>query len=160
MTTDVKMGEISVHSAGYVLTATGVGSCLVITLWESQLCIGGLAHAMLPSRNPLPLHANRISENTRCAPHDTRYVHTAIDEILKDLILRGAKRENLVAKIIGGANMFATTWTDIGSENVRCAEVKFKDEGIPIIGECVGGSQGRSVEFSIASGVVTVKMKF
>jgi len=33
-------------------------------------------------------------------------------------------------------------------------------EGIALVGECVGGSQGRSVEFSVASGVVTVRTGF
>ena len=35
-----------------------------------------------------------------------------------------------------------------------------KEEGIKVIGESVGGSIGRSVEFSVSSGIVTVKTKF
>jgi chemotaxis protein CheD len=75
----------------------------------------------------------------------------------------GAKREDLEAKLIGGANMFPSFilgTDDIGKENVLSAKDKLKKEGIRIVGECVGGSQGRSVEFSPTTGVVTVKTKF
>jgi len=49
---------------------------------------------------------------------------------------------------------------DIGRDNVLSAKDKLKKERIRIVGECVGGSQGRSVEFSPATGVVAVKTKF
>ena len=49
---------------------------------------------------------------------------------------------------------------DIGKDNVLSAREKLQAEGIKIVGECVGGSQGRSVEFSPTTGVVTVKIKF
>ncbi|MFB0524815.1 MAG: chemotaxis protein CheD, partial [Phycisphaerae bacterium] len=64
------------------------------------------------------------------------------------------------AKLIGGANMFPSFNSDIGKDNVSSAKEKLKKERIKIVGECVGGSQGRSVEFSPTTGVVTVKIKF
>ncbi|ODS34521.1 MAG: chemotaxis protein, partial [Candidatus Scalindua rubra] len=62
------------------------------------------------------------------------------------------------AKLIGGANMFTAFKSNIGKETVLSAKEKLKKEGVNLIGEVVGGSQGRSVEFCIASGIVTVKM--
>ena len=56
--------------------------------------------------------------------------------------------------------MFPSFDSDIGKDNVSNARDKLLKEGIRIIGECVGGSQGRSVEFSPSTGVVTVKIKF
>jgi len=56
--------------------------------------------------------------------------------------------------------MFSAFESDIGKDNVSSAKEKLKKEGIKIVGEVVGGSQGRSVEFSVASGIVTVKVKF
>ena len=48
----------------------------------------------------------------------------------------------------------------IGEDNISYAREKLKKLGILVVGECVGGSQGRSVEFSLSSGIVTVKTKF
>ena len=76
------------------------------------------------------------------------------------MVTHGAKKENLEAKLVGGANMFPALKSDIGKENVLAAKLILKKEGIRLVGESVGGSQGRSVEFPIASGIVTVKTKF
>jgi len=158
--TEVRIGEIAVTMVRANLVASGVGSCVVITLYDRELKIGAMAHAMLPSRDGA---GRPIEEGRRDAEHriqDARYVETAIDEMLKKMEAKGTKREDLEAKIIGGANMFSAFESDIGMDNVSCAKEKLKKEAIKIVGECVGGSQGRSVEFSLGSGIVTVKTKF
>ena len=91
---------------------------------------------------------------------DTRYADTAIDEMLKKMEAHGAKKEFIEAKIIGGANMFSAFKSDISENNISYAKEKLKKAGVKLVGECIGGSQGRSVEFSVASGIVTVKTKF
>jgi len=80
--------------------------------------------------------------------------------MLKKLLTLGARKANLQAKLAGGANMHNNTRNKIGDDNVASAKKKLAQEGIPLIGECVGGSQGRSIEFSIVSGIVTVKTRF
>ena len=108
------------------------------------------------------LPARRMSErrDTFYASPDTRYADIAIDEMLKKIVAQGAKKEFIVAKLIGGANMFSAIISKIGEDNISYTREKLKNVGVPIVGECVDGSQGRSVEFSCASGIVTVKTKF
>lgn len=156
MDIDVKIGDVQVAKDPDNLSASGIGSCLAIILYDPKLKLGALAHAMLPTRHCEAGAAGRSNPNTR----DTKYVDNAIDEILTKMLSRGAKKENIEAKLIGGANMFSAFKSDIGNENVLTAKEKLKKEGIKIIGEAVGGSQGRSVEFSVSSGIVTVKIKF
>ena len=72
----------------------------------------------------------------------------------------GAERIDIEAKLVGGANMFGLSSSDIGRENVLSAKKKLKEAGIKLIGESIGGSVGRSVEFSVATGIVTVKISF
>jgi chemotaxis protein CheD len=91
---------------------------------------------------------------------DTRYVDVAIDEMLQRIEAVGAKRKDMEAKLIGGANMFPSLDSDIGRDNILSAKKKLKKERIQIVGESVGGSQGKSVEFCPATGIVTVKSKF
>ncbi len=159
---EVHIGKISVAKGNENLTASGIGSCLVITLYDPKRKIGALAHAMLPSRRSSIVTRESSTESQTSNPEqrDTRYVDNAIDEMLKKTEAQGTKKEDIEAKLIGGANMFSAFQSDIGKENVRCAKEKLKKEGIKLVGETVGGSQGRSVEFSVASGVVTVKVKF
>lgn len=137
-----------VTKEGDNLTASAVGSCLVITLYESKLKIGGMIHAMLH-------HRSQPGEQP-----DVKYVDTAIDIALEKMRSLGAERKHLEAKLAGGANMFGFTNSDIGKENIESARKKLKEEGIKLIGESTGGSVGRSVEFSVATGIVTVKISF
>ena len=153
---EIGIGEIAVAEDTENLTASGVGSCLVITFYESRLKIGAMAHAMLPS----PVIHGHSSVVRKKAQRDAKYIDIAIDQVLNKLEARGAKRGNLEAKIVGGANMFSAFKSDISKQNVLTAKEKLKEEDIRLVGECVGGSQGRSVEFSVASGIVTVKTKF
>jgi len=159
--------------------SSGVGSCLVITLYDPKLQIGALAHTMVPSSAKREteygqsmsarLSSKTLSDGQACLvkervstkTKESKYVDVAIDQMLKGLAVRGAKRQDLEAKLIGGANMFPSIATDdIGKDNVLSAKDKLKAEGIRIVGECVGGSQGRSIEFSPTTGIVTVKIKF
>ncbi len=80
--------------------------------------------------------------------------------MIGQMVALGATREGLEAKLIGGANMFARVEDGPGARNVASAKAKLEHEQIKMVGEVIGGSIGRSVEFSVASGIVTVKSKF
>lgn len=178
MDIEVHMGDIAVIDGPHNLITSGVGSCLVVTLYDPKIQIGALAHTMLPlSPTQSTEHDTRLSGSlsSKAAPgrqtclvaeqvsakvEDTKYIDVAIDQMLQRMQTQGAKRQDLEAKLIGGANMFPSFASDIGEDNVQSAKDKLKAEGIRIVGECVGGTQGRSVEFSPTTGVVTVKVKF
>lgn len=172
MDIEVKIGEVAITTDRDHLIASGVGSCVAVTLYDPSIKIGAMAHAMLPGsrkscseRNssnvsPKAKYSQRSPATPLSKAGDTKYVDIAIEEMLRMMVAKGAKRKDLEAKIVGGANMFSAFESDIGRDNVLKAKEKLKREGIRIVGECVGGSQGRSVEFSPPSGIVTVKTKF
>ena len=172
MDIEVHMGDMVVHKGSQVLVTSGIGSCLVITLYDPRLKIGALAHTMVPSSATCCLAAVASNKSPNDEPRttnyelrttnsDTKYVDEAIGQMLNGLQAKGSNRADLEAKLIGGSNMFPSLMSDdIGRDNILSARNKLKAEGITIAGECVGGSQGRSVEFSPTTGVVTVKVKF
>ena len=159
---EVNMGDIAVVKGEDNLTASGIGSCLVITLYDAKQRIGSLAHSMLYAHRLSAEARDLKDERRKVNPEspDTKYADIAIDEMLKRVLALGAKKEDIVAKLTGGANMFSAFKSDIGKESVESSRIKLKKEGITIVGECVGGSQGRSIEFSVATGIVTIKTKF
>ena len=134
---EVHLGKIEVSARHDILRASGVGSCVVITMYDPGRKIGGMAHAMLPENIPLQ-----------------------IEEMLYKMHTFACSRKDLEAKLVGGANMFPGLESDIGMKNVLAARDKIKKENIQLVGESIGGSIGRSIEFSAASGIVTVKIKF
>ena len=71
-----------------------------------------------------------------------------------------ATPRNMVAKLVGGARMFLSSDDSnpgIGGQNIMSIKHILKREQIPVIGENTGGNYGRSVEFYLDSGKVTVK---
>jgi len=169
---EVRMGEIVIAKSADNLIASGIGSCIVITLYDPKLKIGALAHTMLTDRRVLHLKRDALDaisssartweggDDRRHVIRDMKYVDAAIDSMIKKMVTQGANKENLEAKLVGGANMFSSLESDIGKDNILSAREKLKKEGIKIVGKSVGGNIGRLVEFSVASGIVTVKIRF
>ena len=64
----------------------------------------------------------------------------------------GAKRIRMVAKIAGGATMFAFQGSNagvgqVGDRNVEATKAKLKEMKIPILAEDTGANYGRTVIF-------------
>lgn len=154
--THPQLEEVRVDMAGYkvdsrpVELVTSVGSCIGICLYDSIRKCGGLAHIMLP-------HSSLGSQE----PLPGKYVDTAIDALVKGIQGITLSENRLTAKIAGGANMFANTSAtglDIGAKNIRATKEVLEQHRIRLIGEDVGGSHGRRISFSLASGVTVVRL--
>jgi chemotaxis protein CheD len=144
----VAIGEGVVARAPHTISSLGLGSCVAVILYDAQRRIGGLAHIMLP--DSASVHGRRTSY--QCAD-------TAIATLLKRLRSNGAARQDIVAKIVGGARMFSfyeDSNTSIGEQNIRSVRHILRTEQIPLVGEDTGGRHGRSVEFHLDSGRVIV----
>ena len=138
----VGIGEIRVEQGDGVLSAYGIGSCVVIVLYDREAKIGGLAHCLLPFGNEGSL----------------KYPKGAISELIKQMSCRGARLNKIVAKIVGGAMMFGNFEKHaIGKRNITEARKELKRVNIPIIAEDVLGDWGRSVIFKLENGQVEVK---
>jgi chemotaxis protein CheD len=144
----IRMGEGAVTVEPNIISSPGIGSCVVVALYDIRRGVGGLAHVMLPDSSSLrsqrpPYH---------CAD-------TAINTLLMKMINHGATRKDMVAKMVGGARMFAGidgAGSSIGKENARNIRRILNRERIPLAGEDIGGSYGRSVEFRLDTGKVIV----
>jgi chemotaxis protein CheD len=68
--------------------------------------------------------------------------------MLDALVKEGVEVRRISAKMAGGANMFAATGPfQIGHENAEAARRQLGTLRIPIVGEHLGGTQGRRVYF-------------
>lgn len=151
MTARLRVGisEFRVARAPAVLVAYGLGSCLGVVLDDRQMCLGGMAHTLLPTPRP--------GVQEVCL---AQFVDAAIRLMVEELIKQGAARGSLTARLVGGANMFEPLYTPvedgIGARNVRMARATLEALDIPLVAEDVGGSHGRTVEFDLETGRVLV----
>jgi len=144
---EISTGEISVGRNGDVISTLGIGSCVAVCLYDKTSRIGGMIHAMLPTRS-----GGTINEDQEKG----KFVDEAIMQLIAEMERAGARKERLTAKLVGGANMFEIFSDGIGQKNVKSAKKILSLLNVPVEGESTGGSNGRSTRFSIDNGIVEV----
>ena len=131
------------------LKSYGLGSCLAVALYDPDSSIGGLAHVMLPDGD--------AADGADTQPG--KYADTAIRAMLRRMVEKGAAYTSVEAKIAGGSDMFEfeSFGDGVGNRNVDAAKEELDKLGVPIVGEDVGGKQGRTVEFDVETGGLKVR---
>lgn len=146
----VGMADLKVCKSPDSLTTLGLGSCVGIAVRDTVTKVGGLAHVMLPD-------STAIHNNTNIY----KFADTGIVELIKQMEKAGAKRSNMVAKIAGGAQMFAfqnkNDLVRVGDRNVEASKQILKDLKIPILAEDTGNSYGRTVIFYPETGDFVIR---
>ncbi|MDE6874056.1 MAG: chemotaxis protein CheD [Lachnospiraceae bacterium] len=146
----VGMADLNVCLPPDAITTLGLGSCVGIVLYDPGKKISGMVHVMLPD-------SAKIRNNENLA----KFADTGIDELLNRILKLGANRGALIAKIAGGAQMFAfnsnNEMLQVGTRNVEAVKKKLASLHIPIKAEDTGLNYGRTIEFYPENGNLIVK---
>ena len=146
----VGMADLNVCVSPNGITTLGLGSCVGIALRDPVTKIGGLAHVMLPDSTAIRNNSNI-----------PKFADTGIEELVRRVVAKGANRTRLVAKIAGGAQMFAfqskSEMVRVGERNVEASKKKLAQLKIPILAEDTGDSYGRTVIFYPESGDFVIR---
>ncbi|AEY66556.1 chemotaxis protein CheD [Clostridium sp. BNL1100] len=148
----IKVGMADLNSSRHpcMITTLGLGSCVGVALYDSTSKIAGLAHVMLP-----------CSEQAKNNSNIAKFADTAIVKLVDDMIKLGARKDRIVAKLAGGAQMFVFNQSSdlmrIGYRNVVASKEKLKLLNIPIISEDTGGNYGRTIELYSDDGRLMIK---
>ena len=136
----VGMADLSICISPDGITTLGLGSCVGIAVRDPQTKIGGLAHIMLPD-------STQIQNNSNIP----KFADTGIADLIAKIVAAGASRTRLVAKIAGGAQMFAFNSNSalgrVGDRNVEAVKKILGQMKIPILAEDTGKNFGRTVIF-------------
>ena len=146
----VGMGDLKVCKAPDNLTTRGLGACVGAVVDDTTTKGSGMLHCMLPD-------STKIANNSNIA----KFADTGLDELLKQMISLGARKSSMIAKIAGGAQMFAFSNSNdmlrVGDRNVEAVKAKLKALGIPIVASDTGLNYGRTIEFYSNTGVLLIK---
>lgn len=146
----VGMADLKVCKCPDSLTTLGLGSCVGVALYDPVTKVSGLLHCMLPD-------STQIRNNSNIA----KFADTGIDELVRQMEALGANRSRLVAKLAGGAQMFAMSASAdalrVGERNVEAAKIKLKQLNIRLLSEDCGLNYGRTVEFYSETGDYIIK---
>ena len=140
---NVVQGEFHVSNCPATILTTLLGSCVAACLYDPSSSIGGMNHFLLPGGS--------ARDNDRDGGLAMRHGVHAMELLVNDLLQRGARREQLRAKLFGGARMLQGL-TDIGCQNADFAERFVRRERITLTGGSLRGDRGRRVQFWPATG--------
>ena len=161
---DINMGEMAVGHNDTRIKTGSIGSCVVIVLYDEKNKVGGMAHAMLPSRKEKGKKdvVEEARENILEAEAPAKYADESVDNLVGEIKKIGGETKNLKAKLIGGARMFKILSGDkfgIGYKNLEAAKGRLEVLGISLESEETGGTVGRLAELDLANGLVSVSTK-
>ena len=125
---------------------TVLGSCVAVIMWNPQLQVGCICHAVLP-----------WSERQKTDP--LKYVDSSIHSMLRALEKHASPRSDIQVKLFGGASMrqLAPGRTSVGRQNIDAALAVLREEGLTPRSSDIGGTEGRKLRFYSATGEVFVK---
>ncbi|GAB3067209.1 chemotaxis protein CheD [Virgibacillus ainsalahensis] len=141
--TVVKVGiaDLNTVSAPDTIRTSGLGSCVGVVMYDEAKKIAGLAHILLPDS----------SLARRSILNKYKYADTALPLLIEKLVVAGARKYALKAKMAGGAQMFQfTSKSDImriGARNIEAVQEKLQEYHIPVVSSDLGGKVGRTIEF-------------
>ncbi len=126
--------------------STLLGSCIAVCLWDPVLKQGGINHYMMPLWNG----------NGLASP---KYGNIAIEKLIKSMTYIGSKKEDLIAKVFGGAMVLSSHENifNIGARNIEILHKLLNEYNIDIVGKSLGGDRGRKLIFNTETGLVKMK---
>ena len=113
---------------------TLLGSCVAIMFYDSVQKIKAMNHFLLPTTN---------STND-----DMKYGLYSVEAMLNEMYKLGCNKQNMTAKISGGADIMQLnnlSSNSIGHRNVEFAKDFCKSEGFKLISEHTRGEHGRLI---------------
>jgi chemotaxis protein CheD len=147
----VGISDRKVAGAPDTIVTYALGSCVGVALYDGKAKIGGLAHIMLPDSNMIS-----GAEKSRM-----KFADTGIEDLVADMVARGADRNRMTAKIAGGSNMFNladdSRIASIGGRNVKSVKDTLDALGIRLAAEDTGSNYGRTLYFNLETGKVRVQ---
>jgi len=134
------------------LIMTVLGSCVTACIRDPFVGIGGMNHFMLPIKSS---YHPEVSPDQKDG-YATRYGSFAMERLVNVILKHGGKRQRLEVKVFGGANI-CNMRSDIGAMNREFVYRYCETEGLAIVGEDLGGTAPRKIQYFLETGVVRVK---
>ncbi|MGE5399424.1 MAG: chemotaxis protein CheD [Ignavibacteriales bacterium] len=143
----INIGELYASKRPVIMHTT-LGSCVAVCFYDYIHRIGGMNHIMLPEMADF----NVFNDSAR-------YGINAMELLINEILKLGGERENLIAKVFGGAHVLPdfSIADSIGRRNISFVKQFLETEGIRIISQHTGGTFTRIVYFHTGTSNVLMK---
>lgn len=133
-----------------VLITYSLGSCIAVIIYDPKAKVGGMLHYMLPESS-LDLEKAKLNP--------TMFADTGIAMLFRQSYQYGAKKENIIVKAVGGAQILDQNGIfNIGKRNYLAMRKIFWRNNVLVAAEHVGGMVNRTVRLQMQTGRVILKV--
>jgi len=144
----IVVGDMKTGEKEDLLITHALGSCLGLIVYDPEIQIGGILHAMLP--------LSKINRD-KAQANPYMFVDTGVPTLFKTLYEMGAKKSRLVVKAAGCGNPMGRNETfKIGERNYSALKIFLRESNILLESEDIGGTKSRTVNFDILSGITII----
>lgn len=145
---NVGLGQMAIAGSDESLVIYGLGSCIGLVLWSRLKQVGSLSHIVMPNSRGVSFQP----------ANPAKYVDWAVPEAIEALARLGVRREELVAKLAGGAHTLGgALGTGIGSQNAQATLALLREQRVRVLAQHIGGTVGRTIRFGPDTGRVEVR---
>ncbi len=132
----------------HVLVTHSLGSCLGVTAYDPVTQIGAMIHCLLPDGMLIP---------GKCKTNPFMFVNTGVPEMVRRMISKNVKRDNIIMKAAGCAHMMnIVNKFDTGQKNWDMLEHILRKNNFRLAASDVGGTIPRTMRLYIETGTVEV----
>ena len=140
--------KISINPNDILITHS-LGSCVGVTIYDPDRCIGAMIHCMLPLAK---MNAERAQEKP------FMFVDSGVPIMIQEFLKRGANKKRLIVKVAGaGSFLDQNKFFNIGERNYTALRKILWMNEIMITKEDVGGTVPRTLSLYMKTGVTTIK---
>ena len=133
------------------LITYALGSCIAVAIHDPQAHVGGLLHFMLPES---------CGARGKAEQNPYMFADSGIPLLFQRAYRAGADKRRLVVSIAGGAQVVDDQGLfNIGKRNYLAVQKLFRQAGVRIHSEAVGGSESRTVRLNIGTGEVLLRTR-
>ncbi|MDM8526438.1 chemotaxis protein CheD [Desulfococcaceae bacterium HSG8] len=138
-----------------VVISTLLGSCISACLYDPVHRVVGMNHFLISKED-------QDKDSPVCDIDPGKYGICAMESLIDEMLITGAQRKNLHAKIFGGGSMFkpfeecSYTYC-VGNVNGIFIRKFLRESGICLVSEDLGGNTGRVIRFHSENFTVYVK---
>ncbi len=144
----VSVGDMKVGAEGDILVTHALGSCLGLMIYDPEVKIGGLLHAMLPLSK---INPEKASSN----PY--MFVDTGVPGLFNKIYEMGGRKSRMVVKAAGcGKPLGDNEMFKIGERNYTILKKLLWKNNILLESEDIGGTASRTIHFHIGSGKISI----
>ena len=134
--------------------AANLTSGMLVVLHDPVRHVGAVASVLLPD--------SELAGSLEDEPAG-KYADTAIPALIEAFLTRGGQKQNTVATLVGGSQLFnfgggGNNALNVGTRNAIVLRTYLSKEGVTVGKSHTGGNKKRDVDVDVYSGTITVQL--